>query len=92
MRYRSFRAVALEGRARSHDSGDIWFGPLEPAPNLVVVGPENGVTPHSGQQMLKGRAPRDGDQDWYNLAYRLNHGSPPTGKQDVLGVITVDSG
>jgi hypothetical protein len=57
-------------------SGNPWFGPLEPAPNLVVVGPENGVTPHSGQQMLKGRLPRDGDEDWYNLAYRLNHGSP----------------
>ena len=57
-------------------SGNPWFGPLTPAPNLVVVGPENGVTPHSGQQMLKGRAPRDGDHDWYNLAYRLNNGSP----------------
>ena len=26
--------------------------------------------------MLKGWAPRDKDQDWYNLAYRLNNGMP----------------
>ena len=57
-------------------SGNPWFGPLTPNPNLVVIGPQNGVTPHSGQQMLKGRAPRDGDHDWYNLAYRLNNASP----------------
>ena len=57
-------------------SGNPWFGPEPGSPNLVVVGPVNGVTPHSGQQMLQGRAPSDFDQDWYNLAYRLNNGLP----------------
>jgi hypothetical protein len=57
-------------------SGNPWFGPLTPNPNLVVIGPQNGVTPHSGQQMLRGARPRDADHDWYNLAYRLNNGSP----------------
>jgi hypothetical protein len=57
-------------------SGNPWFGPEVGGPNLIVVGPVNGVTPHSGQQMLQGRAPSDIDQDWYNLAYRLNNGSP----------------
>jgi hypothetical protein len=57
-------------------SGNPWFGPYTPSPNDVVVGPENGVTPHSGQQMIRGRAPRDGDQEWYNVAFRFNNGSP----------------
>jgi hypothetical protein len=57
-------------------SGNPWFGPEINTPNLVVIGPVNGVTPHSGQQMLRGWLPGDKDQDWYNLAYRLNGGSP----------------
>jgi hypothetical protein len=57
-------------------SGNPWFGPEINTPNAVVIGPENGVTPHSGQQMIRGWAPSDTDQDWYNLAYRLNNGLP----------------
>jgi hypothetical protein len=57
-------------------SGNPWFGPLQYAPNGAVVGPTNGVMPHSGQQMITGQGPSDIDQDWYNLAYRLNNGSP----------------
>jgi hypothetical protein len=57
-------------------SGNPWFGPEISSPNLVVVGPENGVTPISGNQMVRGRAPSDFDQDWFNLAYRLNGGQP----------------
>jgi hypothetical protein len=57
-------------------SGNPWFGPEISSPNLVVVGPENGVTPISGNQMVRGRAPSDFDQNWFNLAYRLNGGQP----------------
>jgi hypothetical protein len=41
-----------------------------------VVGPENGVKPISGDQMIRGRdvVGSDFDQDWFNLAYRLNGG------------------
>jgi hypothetical protein len=53
-------------------SGNPWFGPEASSPNLLVVGPENGVWPISGLHMVKGRAPSDFDQDWYNVAYRLN--------------------
>jgi hypothetical protein len=51
-----------------------WWGPE--APNLHVVGPEGGVTPHSGTNMVRGLAPvlpsGDFDEDFYNLAFRLN--------------------
>lgn len=58
-------------------SGNPWFGPEPGSPNLVVVGPENGVMPYNNDaQMVRGRAPKDFDQDWYNLAFRLNNGSP----------------
>src|SRR5438477_2299764 len=57
-------------------SGNPWFGPQQFAPNCTVVGPENGVQPHSGQQMIRGQGPSDIDQNWYNLAYRLNSGLP----------------
>jgi hypothetical protein len=57
-------------------SGNPWFGPEIHTPNCVVVGPENGVLPHSGQQMIRGFQPNDFDQDWYNLGYRLNSGLP----------------
>jgi hypothetical protein len=55
-------------------SGNPWFGPSPP--NCVVVGPENGVMPISGSQMIRGNAPSDVDQNWFNLAYRLNGGLP----------------
>jgi hypothetical protein len=58
-------------------SGNPWFGPNPP--NARVVGTEGSVTPHSGNNMIRGSAPSDVDQDWYNLAYRLNGGSPFTG-------------
>lgn len=59
-------------------TGNPWFGPVISGPNLIVVGPENGVQPISGSQMVRGVAPGDFDQDWYNLAYRLNNGNPFT--------------
>jgi hypothetical protein len=63
--------------AAPNGSGNPWFGPLPP--NLIVVNSESGVTPTSGAQMIRGRAPNDFDQVWYNLAYRLNAGEPLTG-------------
>lgn len=58
-------------------SGNPWFGPNPP--NARVVGTEGSVTPHSGNNMIRGSAPSDLDQNWYNLAYRLNGGSAFTG-------------
>ena len=58
-------------------SGNPWFGPAPP--NARVVGTEGSVSPHSGNNMIRGSAPSDLDENWYNLAYRLNGGSPFTG-------------
>jgi hypothetical protein len=57
-------------------SGNPWFGPEINSPNAWVVGSENGVDPISGSQMIRGRAANDFDQNWFNLAYRLNGGLP----------------
>ena len=62
-------------------SGNPWFGPAPP--NARVVGSDNfngpTVTPHSGNNMIRASAPSDLDQNWYNLAFRQNGGSPFTG-------------
>lgn len=59
-------------------SGNPWWGPVPP--NMHVVGTEGSVTPHSGNQMIRGNpAGSDFDQDYYNLAYRLRGGQAPTG-------------
>jgi hypothetical protein len=56
-------------------TGNPWFGPMPP--NCVVVGPEGAVMPISGSQMIRGsNIPFDRDQNWFNLAYRLNNGQP----------------
>jgi hypothetical protein len=63
--------------------GNPWFGPAPP--NLHVVGPGGGLSsgaagPNSGNQMLTANAvPNDFDQNWYNLAHRLNNGNNYTG-------------
>jgi hypothetical protein len=54
-------------------SGNPWFGPVPP--NLLVVGTTGGVNPHSGANMVTARLPGDFDQDWVNLAYRVNGGA-----------------
>jgi hypothetical protein len=62
--------------------GNPWFGPSPP--NCYVVNAENDingnlVNPISGTQMVRGSTiPADFDQDWYNIAYRLNMGAPFT--------------
>ncbi len=55
-----------------------WFGPNPP--NARVIATEGSVNPHAGNRMIRG-VPDDihpgpeQDQNWYNLAYRLNGGS-----------------
>lgn len=67
--------------------GNPWWGIF--TPDLQVVGLEtntnsgistNIVTPHSGTNMVRGKhtGAADYDQDFFNLAYRLNHGRPFT--------------
>lgn len=63
--------------ANGNLAGNPWFGPAPP--NARVVGTEGSVTPHSGNQMIRGSAPSNLDENWYNLAYRLNGGTPYTG-------------
>jgi len=54
-------------------SGQPWFGPAPP--NARVIGTENGITPHSGSQMLRGSVANDKDENWVNIAYRFNNGN-----------------
>ena len=59
--------------AAPNGSGNPWFGPAPP--NARVVGlAESGITPHGGTNMITGSAVNDGDQNWYNLTYRLRGG------------------
>jgi hypothetical protein len=62
-------------------SGNPWFGPAPPNSRVVGTDSTNGpsVSPHSGNNMIRGSAPSDLDQNWYNLAYRLNGGVPFAG-------------
>jgi hypothetical protein len=64
--------------AAPNGAGNPWFGPY--VPNLHVVGTEYGVTPHSGSKMVRGKYNgSDGDEEYYNLAYRENGGNPYSG-------------
>src|SRR3954469_19633761 len=69
--------------AAPNGSGNPWFGPLPP--NLQVINAPQGITPPptapppSGTHMTRGSAPSDFDEDWVNIAYRLNAGQPLTG-------------
>jgi hypothetical protein len=66
--------------------GNPWWGPFPPGPpDLNVVAAEsnivtgvitNFVTPHSGTNMVRGKhsGSPDFDQDYFNIAYRLNQG------------------
>lgn len=58
-------------------STNPWWSPG--GGNGIVTGTINGVTPHSGTQMLKGAATGDIDQNVVNLAHRLNSDTPITG-------------
>src|SRR5215213_551001 len=63
--------------AAANGSGNPWFGPAPPNARVVGADSTNGPTimPHGGSNMIRGSAPSDLDQNWYNLAYRLNGGS-----------------
>ena len=64
--------------AAPNGSGNPWFGPAPP--NFQVVTAEHGVTPLSGPYMIRGKYnATDGDQDFYNLAYRLGGGNSFSG-------------
>lgn len=63
--------------AAPNGTGNPWFGPAPP--NARVVGAENGVMPHGGNQMIRGSAPADFDENWVNIAYRCNGGSAIAG-------------
>jgi hypothetical protein len=68
---------ASGANAAPNGSGNPWFGPAPP--NARVVGTETNVSPHSGNNMIRGSAPSDLDENWYNLAYRLNGGNAYSG-------------
>jgi len=72
--------LAGGANAAPNGTGNPWFGPSPP--NGQVVPSDNGVTPHSGSQMVRGNFtsnPPDFDQNWLNIAYRFNGGNPFTG-------------
>jgi hypothetical protein len=61
--------------ADTNGSGNPWWGPFPPNLRVVTSG-DGGVTAHSGNQMVRGLSTGgDFDQEYYNLAYRLNSGS-----------------
>jgi hypothetical protein len=58
--------------AAPNGSGNPWWG-IAALPNIYVVGSEEGPTPHSGTNMIRGLSGGgDFDQAYYNLAYRLS--------------------
>ena len=63
--------------AAPNGSGNPWFGPAPP--NARVVNTEGGVLPFTGTNMIRGSAPSDFDENWVNLAYRFNGGTPFAG-------------
>ncbi len=72
------------GGANSGPSGGAnpWWGPN--VPNLRVTGAELGVTPHSGTNMVRGLSGTELsqpelDQDFFNLAFRLNNSNVYSG-------------
>lgn len=66
--------------AAPNGSGNPWFGPSPP--NGQVISADGAVAPHSGSRMVRGNfttSPPDFDQNWMNVAYRFNNGSPFSG-------------
>lgn len=57
--------------------GNPWWAPF--SGNGLITGAVNGVTPHSGTQMLMGAAPGDFDQNVVNIAHRFGGNAPITG-------------
>ena len=63
--------------ANGNLAGNPWFGPAPP--NGRVVTTEGGVLPHTGNNMVRGSAPNDLDENWINLPYRTHGGNVYTG-------------
>lgn len=59
----------------NQQASNPWWGTAPP--NGEVVNAHDGVTPHGGAKMLGGW--HGNGVDYYNLAYRINGGSPLTG-------------
>jgi hypothetical protein len=78
---KNYTGTISPNNAAPNGSGNPWFGPAPPNARVVGTDSINGptVSPHSGNQMIRGSAPSDLDENWYNLAYRLNGGNPYTG-------------
>jgi hypothetical protein len=57
-------------------TGNPWWGPFGGRlTQSTVVGPETGVTPHSGTQMVAGASANNTQSElWQNIAYRYNGG------------------
>ncbi len=70
-------ATGPNASANGNLAGNPWFGPNPP--NAEVLGSEGGVNPHSGSQMIRGRAANDLDENWLNLPYRLHKQIPFSG-------------
>ena len=66
-----------ENQSTNGGPGNPWWGPF-PA-NLAVVGPENGIVPHSGSQMVRGLAAFNEEQEFLNIAHRFNGGNSYAG-------------
>ena len=62
-----------------------------PASSALTAPTARPSLPHSGQNMIRGSAPSDLDQNWYNLAYRQNGGSPSPATSDSSGTSTTHS-
>jgi hypothetical protein len=67
--------------AAPNGSGNPWFGPAPPNARVVGADTFNGptVNPHSGNNMIRGSAASDLDENWVNLAYRFHGGSVYSG-------------
>ncbi len=63
--------------ASPNGGANPWWGPNPE--NAAIVGVDDGVSPHSGTNMLVGALPGQGDREFFNLAYRLNNSNAYTG-------------
>jgi hypothetical protein len=58
-------------------TGNPWWGPFGGRlTQSTIVGPETGITPHSGTQMVAGATANNTQSElWQNIAYRYNGGN-----------------
>ena len=63
--------------AAPNGSGNPWFGPY--GPNCGIVNAEGAVSPHTGNNMIRGNVVGDQDALWCDVAYRFHNGQPIKG-------------